>query len=183
MIETWRRRRCSASSAAKPRSTASQLAELLVGLGRLAGERPDVASVDINPLIVDAPTGSRSRSTHSSSCGDRAAPRRLRRREPAPTDEQFRALFEPRGVLVAGASTHPGKFGFVALHNLLARDTPGGVFAHQPGRRGGARHRDGRRHRRSSRRRHRPRLRVHAGRGQPRPAAGVRARRASGRRS
>ena len=31
---------------------------------------------------------------------------------------QFRALFEPRGVVVAGASSHPGKFGFVTLHNL-----------------------------------------------------------------
>ena len=24
----------------------------------------------------------------------------------------FRALFDPRGVVVAGASSHPGKFGF-----------------------------------------------------------------------
>ncbi len=38
-------------------------------------------------------------------------------------------LFEPRGVLVAGASTHPGKFGFVSLHNLLAAGYEGGVFA------------------------------------------------------
>ena len=30
----------------------------------------------------------------------------------------------PRGVVVAGASTHPGKFGFVALHNLLAAGLP-----------------------------------------------------------
>ncbi len=29
--------------------------------------------------------------------------------------EGFRALFEPRAVLVAGVSTHPGKFGFVSL--------------------------------------------------------------------
>ena len=29
-------------------------------------------------------------------------------------------LFNPKGVVVAGASTHPGKFGFVTLHNLLA---------------------------------------------------------------
>ena len=29
-----------------------QLVDVLVGLGRLAEERPDVASVDINPLIV-----------------------------------------------------------------------------------------------------------------------------------
>ena len=34
--------------------------------------------------------------------------------------EQFDALFNPRGVVVAGASSHPGKFGFVTLHNILA---------------------------------------------------------------
>jgi acyl-CoA synthetase (NDP forming) len=43
--------------------------------------------------------------------------------------ERFRALFEPRGVLVAGASTHPGKFGFVSLHNILACGYRGEVFA------------------------------------------------------
>jgi acyl-CoA synthetase (NDP forming) len=43
--------------------------------------------------------------------------------------EQWRALFEPRGVVVAGASSHPGKFGFVALHNILRHDYPGAVFA------------------------------------------------------
>ncbi len=46
-----------------------------------------------------------------------------------PTADQFRALFEPRGVLIAGASTHPGKFGFVSLHNLLASGYEGRVFA------------------------------------------------------
>ena len=46
-----------------------------------------------------------------------------------PTAEQFRALFEPRGVIVAGASTHPGKFGFVCLHNILASGYRGSVFA------------------------------------------------------
>ena len=45
-----------------------------------------------------------------------------------PTDAQFRALFDPRGVLVAGASTHPGKFGFVSLHNILASGYRGAVF-------------------------------------------------------
>ncbi len=42
---------------------------------------------------------------------------------------RFDALFEPRGVLVAGASTHPGKFGFVSLHNILASGYEGKVFA------------------------------------------------------
>ncbi len=42
---------------------------------------------------------------------------------------RFSALFEPRGVIVAGASTHPGKFGFVTLHNLLASGYKGRVGA------------------------------------------------------
>ena len=37
-------------------------------------------------------------------------------------------MFEPRGVVVAGASTHPGKFGFVSLHNLLANGYEGAVY-------------------------------------------------------
>ncbi len=45
------------------------------------------------------------------------------------TRAQFDALFEPRGVLVTGASTHPGKFGFVALHNILACGYRGAVYA------------------------------------------------------
>jgi acetyltransferase len=41
----------------------------------------------------------------------------------------FDALFEPKGVVVAGASTHPGKFGFVALHNILACGYRGAIAA------------------------------------------------------
>jgi acetyltransferase len=43
--------------------------------------------------------------------------------------EHFQALFDPKGIIVAGASTHPGKFGFVALHNILAAGYAGKVFA------------------------------------------------------
>lgn len=45
-----------------------------------------------------------------------------------PSVEQFQALFEPRGVVVAGASSHPGKFGFVSLHNILAGGFQGQIF-------------------------------------------------------
>ena len=38
-------------------------------------------------------------------------------------------LFEPRGVVVVGASSHPGKFGFVALHNLWAAGFRGEIYA------------------------------------------------------
>ncbi len=42
--------------------------------------------------------------------------------------ERFRSLFEPRGILVAGVSTHPGKFGFVALHNIVSQGYRGEVY-------------------------------------------------------
>ena len=41
----------------------------------------------------------------------------------------FDALFDPRGIIVAGASTHPGKFGFVVLHNILASGYGGQLAA------------------------------------------------------
>ena len=103
----------------------AHVVELLVGLGRLASERTDVASVDINPLIVQ-PDGA---VVAVDGLVELAEPARsasgVRSR---PTAEQFRALFNPRGVLVTGASTHPGKFGFVSLHNLLASGYQGKVF-------------------------------------------------------
>ena len=104
----------------------SQLVDVIVGLGRLAAERSDVASVDINPLIVQ-PDGSLvavDGLVELGAAGD-VGPRPAR---PRPSDEQFRALFDPKGVLVTGASTHPGKFGFVSLHNLLASGYAGGVY-------------------------------------------------------
>lgn len=101
------------------------LVSCLEGLSKLATDRDDVVSVDINPLIVrpngrvvavDALVETGVRPGHQS-----------RSREPY-SDEQFRALFEPRGVLVTGASTHPGKFGFVSLHNILASGYEGSVY-------------------------------------------------------
>src|SRR5579862_9438533 len=41
----------------------------------------------------------------------------------------MKELFEPAGVIVAGVSSHPGKFGFTALHNVLAGGYEGRVFA------------------------------------------------------
>ena len=101
------------------------LAAILVALGRIAEERSDVASIDVNPLIVDA-TGRPIAVDALVELGGPPAARVTTR--PRPTRAQFRALFEPRGVLVTGASTHPGKFGFVSLHNLLASGYQGKVF-------------------------------------------------------
>ena len=106
------------------------LARVLVGLGRLATERDDVASVDINPLIVgtDGVVVAVDALVELSPPPEGGSDDESRTARRAPTDAQFRALFEPRGVLVTGASSHPGKFGFVSLHNLLASGYAGGVY-------------------------------------------------------
>ena len=150
------------------------LAATLVALGKVATERDDIVSVDVNPLIV-TPDGAAVAVDALVEVGD-GDPARIptgapaRHRPPSSSD----ALFEPRGVLVTGASTHPGKFGFVSLHNLLAAGYAGPRVRHQPAGRGGARHPDRGRRRRPARRRDRPRLRVHPGVGERRTAAGVR---------
>jgi acetyltransferase len=48
--------------------------------------------------------------------------------KPRIAPERFRAMFEPRGVLVAGVSSHPAKFGFVALHNIVTQGYEGAVY-------------------------------------------------------
>ena len=42
--------------------------------------------------------------------------------------EKFRPLFYPRGIVVTGVSQHPGKFGAVAFHNLIACGYQGELF-------------------------------------------------------
>jgi len=43
-------------------------------------------------------------------------------------EERLRPLFHPRGIIVTGVSSHPGKFGTVAYHNLLRFGYAGEVF-------------------------------------------------------
>jgi acetyltransferase len=105
------------------------LAGVLVGLGRLALERPDVASVDVNPLIVRSDGKPIAVDALVELGGAITEPP-----EPTPRSDQdlldrFRPLFHPRGIIVAGASTHPGKFGFVTVHNLRALGYRGALFA------------------------------------------------------
>jgi acetyltransferase len=71
--------------------------------------------VAVDALIVEGPRLAESE--------PRPAPR-----SPDKVLERFRPLFHPRGVVVAGVSTHPGKFGFAALHNLLRFGYEGEVY-------------------------------------------------------
>jgi acetyltransferase len=142
----------------EPAGDVEAIAALLVALGQLASERPDVASVDLNPVLLRASDGApiavdalveldtenASEPVSKPAEGGRAASRRRaksqdgraasRRRAKSQAEsqdvlERLQPLFQPRGVLVAGVSSHPGKFGFVAFHNLLRFGFAGEVWA------------------------------------------------------
>jgi acyl-CoA synthetase (NDP forming) len=103
------------------------LADVLLALARLAKERPDVASVDLNPLIVRDATPIAVDALVELGEPDPARPLPPERSD-AELLARFRPLFHPRGVVVAGVSSHPGKFGFVTLHNLRRYGYRGAIF-------------------------------------------------------
>jgi acyl-CoA synthetase (NDP forming) len=116
------------------------LTRVLVGLSRVSEAEPNVVAIDVNPLLVadgiPIAVDALVELTTSTVASASASPSRSSLIPPvaaAPSSvavpNQFRALFDPKGVIVAGASSHPGKFGFVALHNLLAAGYAGAVAA------------------------------------------------------
>ncbi len=112
------------------------LIRVLLGLSRLAEERPDIASVDLNPVILrgDQPIAV---DALVELAGGEEASATSAMPTPAPRSdeevlERFRPLFHPKGIVVAGVSGHPGKFGFVTLHNLLRFGYAGKLFAVKP---------------------------------------------------
>ena len=105
-----------------------RLGEVLVGLSRLAEERPDVESVDLNPLVVAGDRPVAVDALVVLAPGRKPAPEPRPLPDEATLRERFRPLFAPRGIVVTGVSSHPGKFGFVSYHNLLRFGFEGDLF-------------------------------------------------------
>lgn len=104
------------------------LARAIVALSAACDKHPEIVSIDINPLIVqrdgtlvavDALVETRDL--------EEAAVKMYTSFNPKA--DHYRALFSPRAVVVVGASSHPGKFGFVSLHNILSSKFAGKVYA------------------------------------------------------
>ena len=112
----------------EPGADVDALAALLVALGRVAEAHADVASADLNPILLrDGRPIAVDALVVRGASGAAAA-----RRPPADAAAiraRFRPLFHPRGIIVAGVSSHPGKFGFVAYHNLRRFGFRGTLFA------------------------------------------------------
>ena len=84
------------------------LAAVVLGLSAAAEADPTIRSADLNPLIIvdGKPIAVDALVEVADPADDGAAATAARTTRP--TDEAFRALFEPKGIVVAGASSHPG---------------------------------------------------------------------------
>ncbi len=126
------------------------LAGIVLALSRLALEHPEIAEVDLNPLIlpdtgdgatvvpvavdavvVPAEPYAPSSAPKDSAAGQAGRPQRVQDCPPSPAhlaEENWRALFAPRSVVVAGASSNPSKWGGSLLVNLLRDGFPGTIY-------------------------------------------------------
>lgn len=128
MIDGLRTQRLLGPFRGEPAVDRDALAAILEGLGRLGLERPDVRSIDLNPLIVRDGLPVAVDALVELDPAPPPAPAPRPPHDPDAVRERFRPLFHPRGVIVAGVSSHPGKFGFAAFHNLLRFGYRGRVF-------------------------------------------------------
>lgn len=103
------------------------LVSVILALASAAEADHSIVSVDLNPLIVV--DGKPIAVDALVEVDDARSGARMGGNASRATAEGFRALFDPKGVIVAGASSHPGKFGFVSLHNILAAGFTGAVAA------------------------------------------------------
>ena len=103
------------------------LAAALTAVSACMVSDPAIASIDVNPLIVQS-DGSLVAVDALIEVGSIGSPEVQNGRHRY-SDAQFNALFNPKGIVVAGASSHPGKFGFVSLHNILASGYSGAIAA------------------------------------------------------
>jgi len=103
---------------------------VLNGLSEACKTHPEIYSIDINPLIADSSGNLIAVDALIEVRTDRETlDHNEAQHDVARSGRHFEALFNPRGVVIVGASSHPGKFGFVSLHNLLANNYEGKIFA------------------------------------------------------
>jgi len=99
----------------------------LLGLAKLATDRPDVAEVDINPLLI----GPQGQVNALDALVVLAEPTPMHQRQ-AIAPQRLAEIFHPRSIAFIGASNLFGKWGQSLPANLLAHGYPGEVYLINP---------------------------------------------------
>ena len=108
------------------------LADALVALSAACDAHQEIVSIDINPMIVQRDGSLVAVDALVEVLSDANLPTTANtqsNRQSSSRFTQYDSLFSPRAIVVVGASSHPGKFGFVSLHNILSNKFAGKVYA------------------------------------------------------
>jgi acyl-CoA synthetase (NDP forming) len=105
------------------------LSDILKGVGQIALDHPEIAELDINPLLTrqGAPIAADALVILAK---PREEPPALE--EPAKAHVDLRAVFNPKSVAVVGASADLAKWGGSLLHSIVEGGYPGDVFPVNP---------------------------------------------------
>ena len=111
----------------EPATDIDQLAQAIVDVSSFFQSNESIVSIDINPVII-----SEGQPIGVDALVEVGQPYNLNNNSPMPDikqlKEKFDPLFNPNGIAVVGVSSHPGRFGSVALHNILRYGYQGKVF-------------------------------------------------------
>lgn len=130
MIEELRGRRIFDAFRGEPAADRKALADLLCCLGRLLVESPEIAQVDLNPLILEA--GRPIAVDALIALSEPAAEIVTNDVRPGPDRARFQAMFDAASVAIIGATDKPGKWGFRILYNTLEGGYTGRLYAVNP---------------------------------------------------
>ena len=125
LVDGLRSRRLLGPVRGLPRVSADELARIVRAIGQLAADNPEIAEVDVNPLLaagkdlVAADALVILSAAGAPGAGPPAPP------GPAP---DLSAVFEPRSVAIVGASEDPAKWGGSVLHNLVDGGFGGALY-------------------------------------------------------
>jgi acyl-CoA synthetase (NDP forming) len=129
LLDSINARRLLGAFRGAPAVDREELCDILVALGRMGLDHPEVAEVDINPLLVEA--GHPVAVDALVGLGSGVAPSIRPSGEEACT-ANLDAVFNPRSVAVVGASNDPMKWGGTILASLLSGGYPGPVYRVNP---------------------------------------------------
>jgi acyl-CoA synthetase (NDP forming) len=104
------------------------LVQTLTGISRAALENPEVAEIDINPLLITK-DGS---VVAVDALVVRGAAKKAKKAMPAVDPAVLGALFHPRSVAFVGASAQLGKWGYTLLTNTIGGGYPGPIYLVNP---------------------------------------------------
>ncbi len=112
----------------EPAAERSKLIQSICGLGRLGLEHPEVAEVDINPLMVDAD----GRVTAVDALVVLGEPQSEIATRPPVDPAAVGAMFHPKSVAFVGASAQFRKWGHLLFTNVLAGEFEGEIHLVNP---------------------------------------------------